>query len=146
MRKATLSRKEDGDSGTFGILSTDSGFQTYTGELPYRSNAPSRSRIPEGVYVCRWATSPKHGPCYYVTDVPDRRDIQIHAGNMCGDVDKNYKSDTEGCILLGNCIGELAGQKCMVASRDAVSRFYADLEHEDFQLTITDDIPKIART
>lgn len=136
MRKATLTRQETADTGTFGMMTTDSGFQVYCGELPDRNNEPGKSCIPEGVYVCRWAKSPKHGECYYVTDVPKRTDIEIHSGNWCGDTSKGLKSDVEGCIILGNALDEIGGQKCLIGSRDATSRFADDLEKQDFQLTV----------
>lgn len=136
MRKITVTRTESDDSGTFGLWHSDSGFECYSGELPDRNNAPGKSCIPDGVYQCEKRLSPKHGPCYYILNVPKRTDIEIHKGNFCGDVDKGLKSDVLGCMLLGNAIGEIAGQKCIIGSGDALSRAMADLDGEAFQLTI----------
>lgn len=128
-RKATLIRKESSDQGTFGLFTLDSGFQCYSGEPP--------ECIPEGVYLCRKGHSPKRNKdVYWLLGVPGYKAIQIHSGNFCGDVDKGLKSDSEGCVLLGNAIGELAGQKALLGSRDAVKRFEDDLEGEDLQLTV----------
>lgn len=137
MRKVTLTRFQTGDDGTFGNLVTDSGLSLYSGELPWKGNAANISCIPEGVYIVQRIDSPKHGPCYCVTDVPGGRTmVEIHRGNFCGDVSKNLKSDVEGCILTGNALGDLAGQPCVINSRDALERFEADLESLAFQLTV----------
>ena len=136
MRTATLTRTETSDAGTFGIIQTDSGFSCYSGELPWRNNTPNISCIPEGVYVVHRIISPKHGPCYCLTDVPGRTDVEIHKGNWCGDESKGLKTDVLGCILTGNALGELAGQACVLNSKDALERLEQDLENESFQLTV----------
>lgn len=136
MRYVTLTRTETGDSGTFGLIKTDSGFSCYSGELPWRGDNTDISCIPAGVYVVQRFNSPKHGDCYLITDVPGRTVTEIHKGNFCGDIYKGLKSDVEGCVLTGNAIGEIAGQQCVLASGDSLARFEADLEKLPFQLTI----------
>lgn len=137
MRKVTLTRTETGDEGTFGTIVTDSGFSVYSGELPWRGNAPGKSCIPAGAYVCQKAVSPKHGPCYYITDVPGgRTDIEIHSANWMGDESKGFKCQLLGCIAPGRAIGELIGQKAVLSSRDALIGLEADLEGEPFHLVI----------
>ena len=136
MRKVSLIRTETSDEGTFGHVLTDSGFECYTGELPWRDNSGGKSCIPKGIYQCQRKISPKHGPCYYVLNVLNRTDVEIHSGNFCGDTDLKLKSDVLGCILLGNSIGEIAGQKALVSSRDAIARFEADLEGNPFELSV----------
>lgn len=137
MRYVTLTRTETGDAGTFGVIKTDSGFSCYSGELPWRQNLCEKSCIPSGVYVVQRFNSPKHGECYLITDVPGRTVTEIHRGNYCGDISKGLKSDVEGCVLTGNALGEIAGQPCVIASKDALARFEADLECLPFQLTIS---------
>ena len=61
MRRVYIRRTETDDEGTFGVLTTDSGFQVYTGELPWRWNIPGKSCIPPGEYECIWTEKPKHG-------------------------------------------------------------------------------------
>lgn len=136
MRYVTLTRTETGDDGTFGVIKTDSGFSCYSGELPWRGNKPDISCIPAGVYVVQRFNSTKHGDCYLITDVPGRSMTEIHKGNFCGDINKGRKSDVEGCVLTGNALGEIAGQPCVIASRDALDRLEADMEKEPFQLTV----------
>ncbi len=105
-------------------------------ELPERNNAPGFSDIPSGVYQCEKRISPKHGPCYYVLDVPGRSDIEIHSANWAGDTTKGLKCQLLGCLSLGRAIGELAGQKAVLSSRDALAGFESDLNGEAFELTI----------
>lgn len=136
MRKVTITRTETDDSGTFGKLSTDSGFECYTGELPDKNNAPNISCIPTGSYQCAMRLSKKHGMCYGVENVPKRTDVEIHSGNFCGDVSKGLKSDVIGCLILGRAIGEIGNQKALLSSKDAVHAFQNDLAGEAFNLTI----------
>lgn len=137
-RTVTITRFETDDMGTFGDGVTNSGFSFYSGELPWRNNEKGFSCIPEGggTYECALVDSPKFGEVYEVKNVAGRSFILLHPGNWCGDVTKNLKSDVEGCILLGNAISFLAGQKQLLSSRDAFNRFMADLDGEPFLLTI----------
>ncbi len=137
VRTAILTRTETSNEGTFGLLATDSGFQCYTGEDPWRGNAKDISCVPELVVIVQRIVSPKHGPCYCLTDVPGGRTMcEIHKGNWCGDRAKGFKSDVEGCLIVGNAIGSLAGQACVLNSKDALERLEADHEYLPFQLTI----------
>lgn len=136
MRKVTITRFETDDLGTFGQLMTDSGFQCYSAELPWRDNKPEVSCIPVGVYKCEWRKSPKHGYCYHLLKVPGRTDVQIHSGNWSGDATKGFKTHVLGCILLGRAIDKIAGQKAVLSSRDAIEGFHKDLEQETFELTV----------
>ncbi len=136
VRKATLTRTETSNEGTFGTLVTDSGFSIYSGELPWRSNTSNISCIPAGIYIVQRIVSPKHGPCYCLTDVPGRTDVEVHRGNWCGDVDLGFKSDVKGCIITGRALGSLAGQASVLSSGDALKGLEADLECLPFQLEI----------
>jgi len=136
LRKVTITRTETDESGTFGKLATDSGFECYTGELPQKNNLPDVSCIPAGNYGCAMRLSTKHGMCYGVENVPNRTDVEIHAGNFCGDVSAGLKTDVLGCIILGRAIGEIGNQKAILSSRDALQAFQNDLAGEAFALTI----------
>ena len=136
MRSATLTRDPSSDEGTFGTFKADYGLELYSGELPDRANAPNRSSIPVGKYICRKMPSPKFGSCYHVLDVPGRMDVLIHAGNFCGDTEKSLRSDVEGCIMLGRAIGELSGQRALLSSKDALKAFDLYMNHEEFELVI----------
>lgn len=137
LRKATLTRLQTGDEGSFGTLVTDSGFKCVTGELPWRDNQTGKSCIPPGVYVVTYRFSPKHNKmCYHVENVPDRTDIEIHSANLMGDVSLGFECQLLGCIAPGKGIGQIAGQKAVIASRITLAALEADLAQETFELTI----------
>jgi hypothetical protein len=138
MRKATLVRTDKSDAGTFGVLTTDSGFHCFTGELPWRDNESGRSCVPPGVYQCTWGYSKRHGFCYHVQGVPSRTAIEIHSANWCGDAMKGFKCQLEGCIAPGTEIGDLDGQKAVKDSVRALEFLVRDLAREPFELTIQD--------
>ncbi|MDL2306632.1 DUF5675 family protein [Desulfovibrio sp. OttesenSCG-928-C06] len=105
----TLTRAASSDHGTAGFLSGLGGFKIATLELPWRDNRQYFSCIPAGDYLCRPYSSPhradgrpgKYQNVYQVLDVPGRSAILIHAGNWAGDVKLGYKTDVQGCILVG---------------------------------------------
>lgn len=136
MRKVTLTRTETDESGTYGLWQSDSGFQCYIGEPPSKNNAPGLSCVDAGSYEAEKINSPKHGLCYGIKGTKGRTNIEIHKGNFCGDIEKGLKSDTEGCLLPGRAIDEIAGQKAVISSGDALKALEADLDGEAFRLTI----------
>lgn len=121
-----LLRRESTDSGTFGrLISPISPLKSlYTLELPWRNNATGRSCIPCGVYTCTLSYSPRFKrDLYEVTNVPGRSGVRIHAGNYAGDTSIGFRSNVEGCILLGNASELLGGQNAVTQSRDAMAFF-----------------------
>lgn len=133
MRIVRIVRDPSGPSGVFGTLLTDSGFGAYTLE-------PSRDRaehpcIPAGGYRVDLLDHPKHGKCYEIIGVPGRTSILFHVGNYAAD--PPGKSDSEGCILLGNAIGEIGNEPALLQSKDAIHRFNDDMDGESFYLTIS---------
>jgi hypothetical protein len=146
MRRATLTRTETSDEGTFGILLTDSGFSCRTGELPWRDNADDISCIPIGTYVCRWGKSPKYGECYHVENVPGRTDILFHAANFMGDRAQGLKSELRGCIAPGKLVGTMNGQKAIFSSRSTLISIEAEFGREPFELVVTDVFRALAST
>ena len=136
MRKVRIVRDAPSPLGTFGVLSVvDSGFSCYSGELNWHDNKTGISCIPVGIYKCVIGDSPKFGKVYGVLKVPGRTEILLHYGNFCAD-DGVGKRDIEGCVLLGNAIGEIAKQKALLSSKDALMRFHAEMEGEPFELSI----------
>lgn len=84
------------DDFTSGILTSDNKILKnliYTLELPYINNQNNISCIPTGQYIIKKHSSPKFKSCFLITNVKDRTDILIHAGNTT--------KDTHGCILVG---------------------------------------------
>lgn len=140
--KLTLKRFTTSDQGTFGKLYLNDAFVCYTGELPEKAGNPSVPNerrtdcIPRGTYDCAMRPSAKFGRAYEVKNVPNRTAILIHAGNMCGDISKGFKSDVEGCIILGTNIGKLYGQDAVLNSRQALDRLKLLTSGKPFELTI----------
>lgn len=147
--KAQLVRRETSDQGTFGQLTLDGFHQSWaTAELPWRKNKPELSCIPTGLYTCRTRWSWRFlSTLYEVQGVPGRSSILIHKGNYAGDKTKGYKTDVEGCILLGTFKGMLyaddgKAQQAVVNSRIALSLFMAASNNEPLELTISEDFSK----
>ena len=122
--KAKLVRLSTCDSGTFGLLEVRRGRSMLvlaTAELPWRKNAPQISCIPLGKYNVNFQHSPsKKTNLYRVANVKDRDGILIHAGNWAGDVDKGFKSNVQGCILVGMDHVKLDGQYAVDNSQAAL--------------------------
>lgn len=142
MPNVDLERIETGDQGTFGILTSPGGFQLYCVELPWRDNKTGISCIPPGTYTCAWRDSPKHGFCYYVMEVKDRMDVEIHSANWAGDKSMGWYCQLEGCIAPGRSIQDMApaeglkAQRAVTSSRDALTAFEAQLAKRPFSLTV----------
>lgn len=137
MREAILQRQPSTDEGTPGRLTTDSGWECATLELPWRDNRRGLSSIPAGRYLCRWGHSASRGRAlYWVHGVPGREAIQLHSANLAGDVDRGFVAQVKGCIALGRTHGRLRNQLAVLASRATVAEFEALLGHADFWLEI----------
>jgi hypothetical protein len=139
MIRAILNREPSTDEGTAGTLtieSLDSRLELKTLELPWRDNKPNHSSIPTGSYVCHRVKSPKWGYVFEVYDVDGRGGILFHIGNWAGNGDRNFRTDTQGCILLGMAVSKLADQKALVNSRMAFDAFMGFMGENSFQLEI----------
>jgi len=95
--------ENDAIHGMFGMLRINKKLFCAVLEPPDRANAPFRSCIPAGQYLCRRDQSPKFGETFVVTEVPGRSDIKFHAGNTV--------ADTAGCMLLGEYPAKLRGDR-----------------------------------
>ncbi len=121
---AVLVRLDSSDEGTFGRLYIDDNEAFYTMELPWRDNKSNVSCIPKGTYRASWVNSDHFKKNVYCLDqVPNRWGICIHAATYAGDVSKGYRNHLAGCIALGENVGVMEGQKCLLLSRPAIRRF-----------------------
>lgn len=129
-----------GPQGTFGKLRVvEEDYECFTGELPWRDNRRSISCIPEGTYECNYLDrtySGKFKKVYHVTEVSGRTGILIHKGNYCGDEAQGFKSDIDGCILVGKELGRLDGQHAVRRSAAAMDDLLRALGTESFRLSI----------
>jgi hypothetical protein len=135
MKEVYLFRTVTSDQGTEGIFATD-GFFCKTLELPWRNNQRSISCIPSGEYIVKIRQSPKYGSVYWVTNVPNRTWILIHAGNVAGDVEKGFRTHVNGCILLGKKHGFLWNQRAVLTSRPTVRKFRSVMMDKTFKLIV----------
>ena len=119
---AVITRFDKGDQGTFGRLAAGP-LALFSGELPWRHNAPSISCVPVGFYRAVFTHSPRFGRrLYLVGPVPLRSGIRVHPANLMGDRAKGLRSQLNGCIALGERIGWIDGQKALLVSAPAVRR------------------------
>jgi len=135
--RATLIRTEHSDDGTFGVLALQGSPEIlYTAEPPWRDNEVNCSCIPCGEYLCERALSPSRGWVYWVREVPGRSHIQLHVGNLAGDMAQGLKSDTEGCLLPGLTLGQLRNQRAVLDSLNALDYLCDYLQRQPFTLEI----------
>lgn len=135
MKTVVLKRSASEQWGTAGELATE-GFTCKTLELPYKRNIKGVSCIPVGEYECLVHISPKFGKCYEVVSVPNRGNILIHAGNFAGDLKLGYKTDSHGCILLGESFAVLEHQNAITNSKKTIDAFHAFMDFQPFKLVI----------
>tara|TARA_R100000049_G_C1937492_1_gene81412 strand:- start:641 stop:1156 length:516 start_codon:yes stop_codon:yes gene_type:complete len=121
--------------GTHGVLIDDGVPFALTLEPPWRDNQPFESCIPTGVYVCKFFISPRFGPVYEITGVPDRSQILFHKGN--------FTKDTSGCVLVGEQFESVGkSESAVVSSGKGFGEFMKRLagpvgEYKDFVLEIS---------
>lgn len=134
----TLTRYETGSEGTFGRLTCGTQLNLHTVELPDKNNQRNISCIPEGVYKVVSYKSQRFGLVFLVRDVKGRSFILFHAGNFAGDAEKNYITNSEGCILPGLKRGVLDGQKAVLSSRAAMNKL-KEFAPNGFTLKVVND-------
>lgn len=134
---AILVRLETSDQGTFGRLYIDDNEAFYTMELPWRDNKSNLSCIPKGKYKCSWVYSDHFKKSVYCLEkTAPRWGICIHAATYAGDVTKGLRNHLAGCIALGEKVGIMDGQKCLLISRPAIRRFEQITQGKAFELEI----------
>ena len=129
MKIVELIRLEESGQGTIGVLKINKKVFCYTLEPADRLNKPNESCIPVQQYICRRVRSPKFGETFMIAGVPNRTNILYHAGNVAG--------DTLGCILLGQTVGKLKGQRAVLNSGKTFELFMLLMSGaQTFHLTI----------
>lgn len=128
-----LTRLEENDAaGTLGALRINGRLFCWTLEPPDRGNAVGRSCIPAQQYEGVRIESATFGWTYAVTHVPARSGILFHAGNTVG--------NTRGCILLGETLGKLKGDRAILNSGKTFQQFLAIMDGiARFTLTVRED-------
>lgn len=97
--KLTLPRLEDSGFATYGhLINAEQKEICKTLELPWLGNRHNVSCVPAGLYVAeREYSTAHHRALFWLRDVPDRDDVEVHIGCL--------PRDTKGCILLGSAFG-----------------------------------------
>lgn len=146
--RAFLDRFATGDEGTLGSLWTEDGFQCFSLELPWRQNQNGISCIPAGSYQSWWGWSPARKrmsyrleKSKYVSCVPGRAGVLIHAGNFAGLKQDGWQQQVLGCILLGLTVGRIMNkhgvrQLAVLHSMQAIADFESHMCREPFVLAI----------
>jgi hypothetical protein len=117
------------DAGTFGVLRLNKAVFCVTLEPADRLNAPNLSSIPAQQYLLRRVMSGRFGETFEVFDVPGRTLVRMHPGNRV--------IETEGCILLGQYFGKLAGDRAVLNSGATFAEFMRRMAGHDLaHLTI----------
>lgn len=134
-----LSRKHTSDEGTFGEFRAGD-LRLYSGELPWRENAPNISCIPPGDYPCVPYQSKRFGHVFAVQNVPGRFGILIHPANLVGARDvPGFESELEGCIAPGRTRGFYKGQDAVKQSGAALADLMATMDPNGFTLRVVDE-------
>jgi hypothetical protein len=137
MKTAYIHRGVSTDQGTFSAFSCpDADFSCMVAELPWKDNQSCMSCIPKGEYEVKPVQSPKYGMVFMVFNVTNRRGILWHSGNYAGDTEKGWKTHSLGCILPGQKVASINGQKGVTLSRYTVSKFHLAMGTEPFKLII----------
>jgi hypothetical protein len=119
MKVLELIRLENTEQGMIGVMKVNKHIFCCTLEPPDRGNAQNISCIPTGQYKISAVVSPKFGKTYQIMDVPGRSNVLFHAGNVV--------AHTQGCVLLGETIGKLSGNRAVLNSGNTFKRFMEEL-------------------
>lgn len=123
---------------TMGVLCIEGVPFALTLEREWKDNARGESCIPLGTYTCLRCRvspdyngdSPKFGDTFQVMDVPGRKNILFHKGNI--------ESNSHGCILVGEQFGLIENHRAVLSSRAGFEEFKDILRHHDsFLLHVT---------
>lgn len=133
---AIIFRGTSTPEGTPGVFFLNNVFFCRSLELPWAENKQDISCIPRGKYSATFDPSPDAKLPYRLDVVPGRTGIGFHWGNHAGAVCLGYKSNVEGCILLGDAFGFLDGQEGLVGTRHAVGLLVDRLAGRPFTLFI----------
>jgi len=116
--------------GTFGVLLIGTETFCWTLEPPVFDNKKNFACIPAGQYECKKKLSLKFNRTVYeICNVPDRDFVEFHPGNTV--------QDTMACVLLGERLGNLKGNRAVLNSGYTFTSFMNALVYYDnFKLTI----------
>lgn len=121
--------EEHSSQGTFGILRINKSLFCVTLESGGKENKENVSSIPAKQYICYKRKSLRFNETFEVMNVPERKDILFHSGNVI--------EDTTGCVLLAQHFGKLKGRRAILNSGKTFKQFMNIMkEIKFFHLTI----------
>ena len=123
-----LVRKQYREDGVFGVLQDFFANEiALTLEHSYPGVQPGtyRAKIPAGNYTCVLGSHRLEGMAhpfstYQVMDVPGHSNILFHWGN--------YNSDSDGCVLLGESIGNIGNRPQMITNSKKTFEKFMELQ------------------
>lgn len=120
-----LKRKSAEEAGIFGCLSSLDGSAIVAQTLEHAFPIPDQPGqyapvIPPGTYTCvrgmhQLAHMSAPFETFEITGVQHHSKLLFHTGNL--------NEDSEGCVLLGQSLGQLDGAKAVLESHDAFKNF-----------------------
>jgi hypothetical protein len=118
--------------GTLGILRFNKKILCCTLEPSDEENQINISSIPASQYKCVRVKSGRYGDTFEVEGVTGRTNILFHPGNT--------KTDTRGCLILGQYVSKLLGNRAVKNSGKTFANFMNKLACVDeFHLTIKEE-------
>lgn len=127
MKVVRIIRVENSELGTVGVLTIGGKAMCWTLQ-PDPSD--KHFHIPAGSYFCRRFHGKKWQDTFEIL-VKGHTALLFHAGNT--------EEETEGCILLGDEVGELNGKRAVLASGKAFCAFMKMMNNDqEFNLFIED--------
>lgn len=129
IKNLRIIRVENGEEGTFGVMTYNGFAFCVTLERQWKNNAKGISCIPEGQYFCRRHRSVNYPDTFEVCDVPGRSGILFHAGN--------HQHDSMGCILLGASFVKLNTTDRVIANSGETFRLFQAWMKPDTECKLT---------
>jgi len=125
-----LIRLEETAQGTIGILKINKEVFCFTLEPPDLENRANKSSIPAQQYTVKPYSSQNYPDAFEITNVPDRSYVLFHPGNVV--------NNTAGCVLLGESLGKLQGNRAILNSGKTFDKFRTILRSGGHHLTISE--------
>lgn len=130
MKRLHLKRIAHNTDGVFGVLLYEKIPFAVTLEPEDKNNQKNISCIPLGDYICKRVKSYRFGDTFEITNVPNRRHILFHKGNL--------EQHTQGCVLVAESFTEFNGKTGIGDSRGGYDEFMELFKDEDeFKLHIS---------
>ncbi len=148
MKKIIIPRIWEDKHSTYGAICYKRPFAV-TIEPLWRDNKPDISCIPPGKYYCRrrYYNAGKY-PTFQIMDVRGRDLVLFHKGNKTGRPARKIKSDTQGCVVIGESYDRLWTPQGflwgILSSKHGFNEFMQILKGDvEFDLEIIDCIKRI---